>query len=250
MDKNLAKFEAYNSISMGRIFEKRKHKMFARYAKMAKQFTRIGKEIAIAVKQGGPDPDNNPRLRMAVQNSKAVNMPKDRVEAAIKRAVSKDTDNYDEVVYEGYGPHGIAILVECATDNNTRTVANIRMYFSRANGSLGKTGSLDFLFERKGIFKLPKNNLNIEDLELELIDFGAEEVFEEDGEIYIYTSFQDYGGMQKALEEKKLEVTSSELQRIPTNTVQLDEAQTAEVEALIEKIEDDEDVQAVYSNMA
>jgi YebC/PmpR family DNA-binding regulatory protein len=224
--------------------------MFARYAKMAKQFTRIGKEIAIAVKQGGPDPDNNPRLRMAVQNSKAVNMPKDRVEAAIKRAVSKDTDNYDEVVYEGYGPHGIAILVECATDNNTRTVANIRMYFSRANGSLGKTGSLDFLFERKGIFKLPKNNLNIEDLELELIDFGAEEVFEEDGEIYIYTSFQDYGGMQKALEEKKLEVTSSELQRIPTNTVQLDEAQTAEVEALIEKIEDDEDVQAVYSNMA
>ncbi|MFN5325096.1 MAG: YebC/PmpR family DNA-binding transcriptional regulator [Bacteroidota bacterium] len=235
---------------MGRIFEKRKHKMFARYAKMAKQFTRIGKEIAIAVKQGGPDPDNNPRLRMAVQNSKAVNMPKDRVEAAIKRAVSKDTDNYDEVVYEGYGPHGIAILVECATDNNTRTVANIRMYFSRANGSLGKTGSLDFLFERKGIFKLPKNNLNIEDLELELIDFGAEEVFEEDGEIYIYTSFQDYGGMQKALEEKKLEVTSSELQRIPTNTVQLDEAQTAEVEALIEKIEDDEDVQAVYSNMA
>ena len=235
---------------MGRIFEKRKHKMFARYAKMAKQFTRIGKEIAIAVKQGGPEPANNPRLRMAIQNSKAVNMPKDRVESAIKRAVSKDTDNYDEVVYEGYGPHGIAILVECATDNNTRTVANIRMYFSRADGALGKTGSLDFLFERKGIFKLPKNDLNIEDLELELIDFGAEEVFEEDGEIYIYTSFQNYGGMQKALEEKKLEVTSTELQRIPTNTVQLDEAQAAEVEALIEKIEDDEDVQAVYSNMA
>ncbi|MFN5222664.1 MAG: YebC/PmpR family DNA-binding transcriptional regulator [Bacteroidota bacterium] len=235
---------------MGRIFEKRKHKMFARYAKMAKQFTRIGKEIAIAVKLSGPEPANNPRLRMAIQNSKAVNMPKDRVDSAIKRAVSKDTENYDEVVYEGYGPHGIAILVECATDNNTRTVANIRMYFSRAEGALGKTGSLDFLFERKGIFKLPKNDLNIEDLELELIDFGAEEVFEEDGEIYIYTSFQNYGGMQKALEEKKMEVTSTELQRIPTNTVQLDEAQTAEVEALIEKIEDDDDVQAVYSNMA
>ncbi|MFZ9942639.1 MAG: YebC/PmpR family DNA-binding transcriptional regulator [Bacteroidia bacterium] len=235
---------------MGRIFEKRKHKMFARYAKMAKQFTRIGKEIAIAVKQGGPEPANNPRLRLAVQNSKAVNMPKDRVDAAIKRAVSKDTDNYDEVVYEGYGPHGVAILVECATDNNTRTVANIRMYFSRAEGSLGKTGSLDFVFERKGIFKLPKNNLNIEDLELELIDFGAEEVFEDEGEIYIYTSFQDYGGMQKALEEKKIEVTSAELQRLPTTTVQLDENQAAEVEALIEKIEDDDDVQAVYSNMA
>jgi len=224
--------------------------MFARYAKMAKQFTRIGKEIAIAVKQGGPEPANNPRLRLAVQNSKAVNMPKDRVDAAIKRAVSKDTDNYDEVVYEGYGPHGVAILVECATDNNTRTVANIRMYFSRAEGSLGKTGSLDFVFERKGIFKLPKNNLNIEDLELELIDFGAEEVFEDEGEIYIYTSFQDYGGMQKALEEKKIEVTSAELQRLPTTTVQLDENQAAEVEALIEKIEDDDDVQAVYSNMA
>jgi YebC/PmpR family DNA-binding regulatory protein len=235
---------------MGRIFEKRKHKMFARYAKMAKQFTRIGKEIAIAVKQGGPEPANNPRLRLAVQNSKAVNMPKDRVDAAIKRAVSKDTDNYDEVVYEGYGPHGVAILVECATDNNTRNVANIRMYFSRAEGSLGKTGSLDFVFERKGIFKLPKNNLQIEDLELELIDFGAEEVFEDEGEIYIYTSFQDYGGMQKALEEKKIEVTSAELQRIPTTTVQLDEKQAAEVEALIEKIEDDDDVQAVYSNMA
>jgi len=235
---------------MGRIFEKRKHKMFARYSKMAKQFTRIGKEIAIAVRMGGPDPAGNPRLRMAVQNSKSVNMPKDRVEAAIKRAVSKDTENYEEVVYEGYAPHGIAILIECATDNTTRTVANIRMYFSRANGSLGKTGSLDFLFERKGVFKLPKNNLNVEELELELIDFGAEEVFEDDGEIFIYTPFQDYGTMHKALEEKKLEVSSSELVRIPTNSVQLTEDQIKEVETLIEKIEDDDDVQAVYNNMA
>jgi YebC/PmpR family DNA-binding regulatory protein len=235
---------------MGRIFEKRKHKMFARYAKMAKQFTRIGKEIAIAVKQGGPDPAGNPRLRMAIQNSKSVNMPKDRVEAAIKRAVSKDTANYDEVVYEGYGPHGIAVVVECATDNPTRTVANIRMYFTRANGSLGKTGSLDFLFERKGIFKLAKNDLNVEELELDLIDFGAEEVFEDEGEIFIYTSFVNYGAMQKALEEKKMEVLSTELQRIPVNTVQLTEEQMAEVEAMIEKIEDDEDVQGVYHNMA
>lgn len=235
---------------MGRIFEKRKHKMFARYAKMAKQFTRIGKEIAIAVKLSGPEPDNNPRLRMAMQNAKSVNMPKDRVESAIKRAVSKDTANYDEVVYEGYAPHGIAVVVECATDNPTRTVANIRMYFTRANGSLGKTGSLDFLFERKGIFKLAKNNLNIEDLELELIDFGAEEVFEDEGEIFVYTSFQDYGTMQKALEEKGMEVTSTEIQRIPTNTVQLTDDQVKEVEAMIEKIEDDDDVQAVYHNMA
>lgn len=235
---------------MGRIFEKRKHKMFARYAKMAKQFTRIGKEIAIAVRLSGPEPDNNPRLRMAMQNAKSVNMPKDRVDSAIKRAVSKDTTNYDEVVYEGYAPHGIAVVVECATDNPTRTVANIRMYFTRANGSLGKTGSLDFLFERKGIFKLAKNNLNIEDLELELIDFGAEEVFEDEGEIFVYTSFQDYGNMQKALEEKGMEVTSTEIQRIPTNTVQLTDDQVKEVEAMIEKIEDDDDVQAVYHNMA
>ena len=235
---------------MGRIFEKRKHKMFARYSKMAKQFTRIGKEIAIAVKLSGPEPDNNPRLRMAIQNSKAVNMPKDRVEAAIKRAVSKDTENYEEVVYEGYAPHGIAIVVECATDNNTRTVANVRMYFTRSNGSLGKTGSLDFLFERKGIFKLKKEGLNVEELELDLIDYGADEVFEDEDGIYVYTSFQNYGAMQKGLEEKKIEVISSELQRIPTNTVQLEESQAKEVEHLIEKIEEDDDVQAVYHNMA
>ena len=235
---------------MGRIFEVRKSTMFARYDRMAKQFTRIGKEIAIAVKQGGPDPAGNPRLRTAMQNAKGLNMPKDRVEAAIKRASSKETENYDEIVYEGYGPHGIAVVVECATDNPTRTVANIRMYFSRANGSLGKTGSLDFLFERKGIFKLPKKDLDLETLELDLIDFGAEEVFEDEGEIFIYTDFLNYGAMSKALEEKGFEVTSSELQRIPLNTMAIDEAQAKEVEALIEKIEDDDDVQAVYHNMA
>jgi YebC/PmpR family DNA-binding regulatory protein len=235
---------------MGRIFEKRKHKMFARYAKMAKQFTRIGKEIAIAVKQSGPEPSNNPRLRMAIQNAKSVNMPKDRVDSAIKRAVAKDTAHYEEIVYEGYAPHGVAVVMECATDNPTRTVANIRMYLTRANGSLGKTGSLDFLFDRKGIFKLPKGNLNVEDLELDLIDFGAEEVFEDEGDIYIYTSFTDFGSMQKGLEEKGLEVASAELQRIPTSTVQLTEDQIKEVEAMIEKIEDDDDVQAVYHNMS
>ncbi|MBK8876467.1 MAG: YebC/PmpR family DNA-binding transcriptional regulator [Bacteroidetes bacterium] len=235
---------------MGRAFEKRKHKMFARFAKMAKQFTRIGKEIAIAVKQGGPEPDNNPRLRMVMVNAKSLNMPKDRVDAAIKRASSKDIESYEEVVYEGYAPHGIAILVECATDNNTRTVANIRMYFSRSDGALGKTGSLDFLFERKGIFKLKNTGVSVEDLELDLIDFGAEEVFEDEGDIFVYTSFQNFGVMNKALEEKKIEVISTELQRIPTNTVELTEDQQKEVEALIEKIEDDDDVQAVYHNMA
>lgn len=235
---------------MGRAFEKRKHKMFARFSKMAKQFTRIGKEIAIAVKLSGPEPDNNPRLRMAIQNSKSVNMPKDRVDAAIKRAVSKDTENYEEVVYEGYAPHGIALLVECATDNNTRTVANIRMYFSRSDGALGKTGSLDFLFERKGIFKLKNNGVSVEELELDLIDYGAEEVFEDEGDIFVYTSFQNFGSMQKALEEKKIEVISTELQRIPTNLVELPEDHQKEVENLIEKIEDDDDVQAVYHNMA
>ncbi|MBK7970497.1 MAG: YebC/PmpR family DNA-binding transcriptional regulator [Bacteroidia bacterium] len=235
---------------MGRAFEKRKHKMFARFSKMAKQFTRIGKEIAIAVKQGGPEPDNNPRLRMVMVNAKSLNMPKDRVDAAIKRASSKDIESYEEVVYEGYAPHGIAILVECATDNNTRTVANIRMYFSRSDGALGKTGSLDFLFERKGIFKLKNTGVSVEDLELDLIDFGAEEVFEDEGDIFVYTSFQNFGVMNKALEEKKIEVISTELQRIPTNTVELTEDQQKEVEALIEKIEDDDDVQAVYHNMA
>ena len=182
---------------MGRVFEKRKYKMFARYAKMAKAFTRIGREIAIAVKQNGPHPENNPRLRMVMQNAKSVNMPKDRVDAAIKRASSKDEKDYEEVVYEGYGPHGIAVLVECATDNPTRTVANVRLYFNRAEGSLGKTGSLDFIFDRKGIFKISAENLDLDELELELIDYGAEEVFKDENEIIIETSFTDFGKMQK-----------------------------------------------------
>jgi len=234
---------------MGRTFEKRKHKMFARYAKMSKQFTRIGKEIAIAVKQGGPEPANNPRLRVAIQNSKSVNMPKDRVDAAIKRAVSKDTENYNEVVYEGYAPHGIALVVETATDNPTRTVANIRMYLTRGGGTLGTKGSLDFLFDRKGIFKLNKNELDLEEMELELIDYGAEEVFEDEGQVFIYTPFEAFGPMQKALEEKGYDVVSTELQRIPHNTIELTAEQEQEVADMIEKIEEDEDVQAVFHNL-
>jgi YebC/PmpR family DNA-binding regulatory protein len=234
---------------MGRAFEKRKHKMFANNTKNARAFTRIGKEIAIAVKLGGNNPDGNPRLRMVVQNAKALNMPKDRVEAAINRAASKDAKSMDEVVFEGYAPHGIAIVVETATDNNTRTVANIRMYFNRADGSLGKTGSLDFLFERKGIFTIEKGNRSLEDLELELIDFGAEELEEHENEIYIYTPFSAFGSMQKALEEKGIPIISAELDRIPTTLTELTPDQQKEVHNLIEKIEEDEDVQNVFHNM-
>jgi YebC/PmpR family DNA-binding regulatory protein len=229
---------------MGRAFEKRKHKIFANNAKNARAFTRIGKEIAIAVKLGGSSPDGNPRLRMVMQNAKALNMPKDRVEAAINRAAAKDAKAMDEVIFEGYGPHGVAVLVETATDNNTRTVANIRMYFNRAEGSLGKTGSLDFIFNRKGIFTIEKGTRTLEDLELELIDYGAEEF-----EVAVYTSFSDFGPMQKALEEKGITIISAELDRIPATYAEVDDAQRAEVMKMIEKIEEDEDVQNVFHNM-
>ncbi len=223
--------------------------MFARYDRMAKAFTRIGKEIAIAVKQGGPNPDNNPRLRAAIQNAKGVNMPKDRVENAIKKASAKDASAFEEVVYEGYGPHGVAIVVETATDNPTRTVANIRMYFNRGGGALGKTGSLDFLFDRKGVFKIHTANLNTEELELELIDFGLEDLAVDGQEAYIYTSFNDFGIMAKTLEEKKIDVISAEKQRIPNTWVELDEAQQEEVIKLVEALEQDDDVQQVFHNL-
>lgn len=224
--------------------------MFARYAKMAKAFTRIGKDIAIAVKAGGPDPNHNAKLRAVMQNAKSLNMPKDRIENAIKRASSKDMKDYEEVVYEGYAPHGVAILVETATDNPTRTVANIRMHFNRGEGNLGTSGSVSFMFERKSLFKFPAAGLNVEELELELIDFGASEVFEDEGFIYVYTSFEDFGAMQKALEDKKIEVTSSELTRIPSNYVdELNEEQATKVQSLIDRFEEDDDVQNVYHNM-
>ncbi len=234
---------------MGRIFEKRKYKMFARFDKMAKAFTRYGKEIAIAVKLGGPDPNLNPRLRTAIQNAKGVNMPKDRIEAAIKRASSKDEKDLQEVLYEGYGPHGIGILVECATDNPTRTVANIRMHFTKHNGSLGASGSVGFLFERKGVFKLEAENVNTEELELELIDYGAEDFALDENEIYVYTSFTDFTKMQKAVEEKKLKVITAELQYVPNSTNELNEKQEEDVLKLIAAVEEDEDVQNVYHNM-
>jgi len=234
---------------MGRVFEKRKHKMFARFDKMAKTFTKIGKEIAIAVKQGGPDPAANPRLRTAIQNGRGSNMPKDRIENAIKRATSKEAGNFDEVVYEGYGPHGVAIVIETATDNPTRTVANLRLYFSRNNGTLGKTGSLEFMFDRKGVFRIAKENVNPEDLELELIDFGLDNLEVDEEEIIIYTTFIDFGKMQKALEEKNIPVKKASLERIPNTFVELNEQQQDEVLQLVDKFEEDDDVQAVFHNL-
>lgn len=237
---------------MGRIFEKRKHKMFARFDRMAKQFTRIGKEIAIAVRQNGPNPDYNPRLRLAIQNAKSVNMPKDRIDAAIKRASDKDMAGYEEIKYEGYAPHGVALLIEAATDNNTRTVANVRAHFNKGGGSLGKTGSLDFVFSRKGVFKIEKSKLggrDLDEFELELIDHGCEDIALDDEEVYVYTSFTDFGKMQKGLEDMKVDVNTAELQYIPTTFVDLDEEAAKEVLDLIDRLEGDEDVQNVYHNL-
>jgi YebC/PmpR family DNA-binding regulatory protein len=235
---------------MGRAFERRKHKMFARFDKMAKAFTKIGREIAIAVKSGGPDPEGNPRLRAAIQNGKALNMPKDRIDGAIKRASSKEEGNFEEAVYEGYGPHGVGILVETATNNPTRTVANIRMYFNRGNGTLGKTGSLDFMFRRKGVFRISKNSkINPDDLELELIDFGLENMEVDEDEIIIYTLYEDFGKMAKALEDKNIAVKKAALERIPTSFVELTDEQQDEILQLIDKFEEDDDVQAVYHNL-
>lgn len=235
---------------MGRIFEVRKSKMFARYDRMAKQFTRIGKEINIAVKAGGPDPDTNPALRRIMQNAKSVNMPKDRIEGAIKNALGKDTSNYEEVLYEGYAPHGIALLVETATDNNTRTVANVRSHFNKGGGSLGNSGSVGFLFKRLGVFKLNKEGVNQDDLELELIDAGLEEMGEDsEGHLVIRCGFSDFGNMQKALEENGLTPLSAELEWIPLNTVEITEEQADDVSKLIERLEQDDDVQRVFHNM-
>ncbi len=234
---------------MGRAFEKRKHKMFARSDKMAKLFTKYGREIAMAVKASGSDPDMNPRLRTAVQNAKGVNMPKDRIDAAIKRAASKDESNYVEVVYSGYGPKGVAILIETATDNPTRTVANIRSYLNRADGSLGTSGSLDFIFTRKGVFTISLQGLNPEELELELIDAGLEEIEVEGDEAILITAFEDFAKMQKALEAQKIHVTNAEFQQFANNFMELSGENAEKIHELIDKIESDEDVQSVYHNM-
>lgn len=235
---------------MGRIFEVRKATMFARWDKMAKQFTRIGKEIAIAVKNSGPDPENNPALRRCMLNAKGVNMPKDRVEAAIKRAMGKDMTAYEEIVYEGYAPHGVAVLVETATDNPTRTVANVRMHFNREDGNLGTSGSVSFMFNRMGEFKIKKGDLNLEELELELIDYGLEEIGEDsEGNIVMRTPYTEFGNLSKALEEKGITPITAELTRIPATTVELGEEDAKDVLELVDKLEQDEDVQKVYHNL-
>jgi YebC/PmpR family DNA-binding regulatory protein len=236
---------------MGRIFEKRKYKMFARFARMSKAFNRIGREIEIAVKSGTTDPKLNPRLRMAIQNARSVNMPKDRIEAAIKRASSKDNAGYQEVIYEGYGPHGIAILVECATDNPTRTVATVRHAFSRHNGTLGASGSIAFMFERKGVFRIAASHIpNPDEFELEMIDHGLDELLHVEEDFFVYTTFHDFGKMAKALEEKGIEITGSELQYTPTTTKELSETEEKEVQELIDALEEDDDVQSVFTSMA
>ncbi|HYK76859.1 MAG TPA: YebC/PmpR family DNA-binding transcriptional regulator [Daejeonella sp.] len=240
---------------MGRAFEFRKERKFKRWAKMAVQFTRLGKEIVMAVKSGGPNPDANSRLRTAIQNAKAVNMPKDRVEAAIKRASNKDESNYEEIVYEGYAPHGVAVLVETATDNTNRTVANVRSYFTKTNGALGKTGSLDFIFSRKSVFRFEPGEMDLDELELELIDAGLEDLYveaDEEGKDVgvIHTAFEDFGKMQKALEEKGITVLSAKLERVAQSTTSVTEEQAADVLKLIDRLEEDDDVQAVYHNMA
>lgn len=235
---------------MGRAFEYRKARKLKRWGNMARVFTRIGKEIVIAVKAGGPDPDGNPRLRLLIQTARSENMPKENIERAIKRATEKDQKEYKEVVYEGYAPHGIAILVETATDNPTRTVANIRSYFNKFGGSLGTTGMLDYLFERKCSFKVEKkDDINLEELELELIDLGVEEVFAEEDTFMIFAEFTHFGPIQRFLEEKELNIISFQFERIPNDTKKVTPEQQEEVEKLIEKIEEDEDVTNVFSNM-
>ena len=234
---------------MGRAFEFRKARKMKRWSAMAKTFTRIGKDIVMAVKDGGPDPDNNSRLRAVIQNAKAANMPKDNVERAIKKASDKNTENYKEVLFEGYAPHGIAILVETATDNNNRTVANVRSYFNKCNGNLGTSGSVEFMFDRSCNFRIPAEGVDIEELEFEFIDFGVEEVFEDEDGILLFAPFENFGAIQKEFESRSIKILSSGFDRIPKISKKLTADQQEEVLELIEKIEEDVDVQNVYHDM-
>ncbi len=234
---------------MGRAFEFRKARKMKRWSAMSKAFTRIGKDIVMAVKEGGPDPDANSRLRAVIQNAKSVNMPKDNVERAIKRASDKSLGDYKEILFEGYAPHGIAILIETATDNNTRTVANIRSYFNKCDGNMGTSGSVSFMFDHTCNFRINPEGLDIEELELELIDHGVDEIFEDEDGIMIYAPFESFGDIQSYLEENKLEILSSGFERIPQVTKTLSEEEAADVEKLLEKIEEDDDVQNVYHTM-
>lgn len=240
---------------MGRIFETRKHTMFARWDRMAKAFARIGKEIVIAVRAGGPDPAANPLLRRVIQNARAVNMPKDKVESAIRRASGKDAASYEEVLYEGYAPHGVAVLVETATDNTTRTVSNLRTHFNRGGGNLASSGSVAFAFRRVGAFRLDPDGLDREELELELIDHGLEEMGDSTGEkgepqLLLRCAFNDFGHLQRALEERGIAPLAAESEYVPLTPVELSEEDAAEVLKLLDNLEQDDDVQKVFHNLS
>ncbi|MFN8628671.1 MAG: YebC/PmpR family DNA-binding transcriptional regulator [Candidatus Binatia bacterium] len=240
---------------MGRIFETRKHTMFARWDRMAKQFTRIGKEIVIAVKAGGPEPANNPALRRVIQNARAVNMPKDKVEAAIKRAAGKEAADYEEILYEGYAAHGVAVLIEAATDNPTRTVSNLRSHFNKGGGNLGTAGSVGFLFKRMGVFRLDPAGIDQDELELDLIDHGLEEMGEGTGEkgepqLVVRCAFADFGRLQKAIEDRGIKPLSAESEYIPQTPLTLSDEQAKDVLKLVDSIEQDDDVQKVFHNLS
>lgn len=236
---------------MGRAFEYRRAAKEKRWDKMSRMFPRLAKAITMAAKEGGQDPDMNSALRTAIQNAKAQNMPKDNIENAIKRASGSEAENYVEVNYEGKGPHGVLVFVECATDNTTRTVANVKSYFNKAGGGVVPNGSLEFMFDRKAVFELnPEQSLDREELELELIDAGLEEIDEDEGTLYIYGDYKDFGSLSQALEERKIEVNKASLQRIPNSPVEFTEEQLTDIEKMLDKIEDDDDVQAVYTNIA
>ena len=234
---------------MGRAFEFRKARKMKRWSAMSKAFTRIGKDIVMAVKEGGPDPDSNSRLRAVIQNAKAVNMPKDNVERAIKKASDKSLGDYKEVLFEGYAQHGIAVLIETATDNNTRTVANVRMCFNKTDGNLGTSGSVVFMFDHTCNFRINGEGMDLEELELELIDHGIEEIFEDDDGVLIYAPFESFGSIQSYLEGANIEILSSGFERIPQVTKKLSKEQAADVEKLLDKLDDDDDVQNVYHTM-
>ena len=234
---------------MGRAFEFRKARKMKRWSAMAKTFTRIGKDLVMAVKEGGPDPENNSRLRAVIQNAKSANMPKDNIERAIKKASDKNTENYKEILYEGYAPHGVAVLVETATDNNNRTVANIRSYFNKGSGTLGTSGSVEFMFDHSCNFRIPSEGLDPEEIELEFIDYGVEEVFTDEDGMLLYAPFESFGTIQRELENRSIEILSSGFERIPQVTKKLSKEAQEEVEKLIEKIEEDDDVQNVYHTL-
>ena len=236
---------------MGRAFEYRRAAKEKRWGNMSRIFPKLAKTITIAAKEGGPDPDMNPRLRTAIQNAKAQNMPKNNIDAAIKRASGKDAETFNEINYEGKGPHGVQVFVECATDNSTRTVANVKSYFNKVNGGLVPTGSLEYMFTRKAVFEFEKaEGVDIEALELELIDSGLEEIEAHEDMIYAYADYTSFGEMGKAFEDLKIEVKSANLKRIPTSPVEYSEEQLTDIEKLLDKLEEDDDVQAVYTNIA